>query len=223
VDALARRAGISDTSRVLDVCAGLGGPARFLAARRGARVVAVELHAGRAVSATRLTRDVGLAGRVVVVRADAIALPFRRHAFDVCISQEGLLHIEDKGAVLADCRRVLVPGGRIAFTDWIAHPRLTDAERARLAEWMAARTLQSLASYRALLGRAGFGGVEADELTDEWRAVVRARLARHRAERGAMVARFGAAWADEYERIFTFFAALVDAGKLGGGRFSGTA
>ena len=31
VDALARRAGIGSTSRVLDVCAGLGGPARFVA------------------------------------------------------------------------------------------------------------------------------------------------------------------------------------------------
>jgi hypothetical protein len=34
VDALARRAGIGATSRVLDVCAGLGGPARFVADRR---------------------------------------------------------------------------------------------------------------------------------------------------------------------------------------------
>ena len=31
VDALARRAGVTDASRVLDVCAGLAGPARFLA------------------------------------------------------------------------------------------------------------------------------------------------------------------------------------------------
>src|SRR6266852_2984261 len=33
VDALARRAGITAASRVLDVCAGLAGPARFLASR----------------------------------------------------------------------------------------------------------------------------------------------------------------------------------------------
>ena len=48
VDALARRAGIGSTSRVLDVCAGLGGPARFVASRRGSIVVALELHRGRA-------------------------------------------------------------------------------------------------------------------------------------------------------------------------------
>jgi len=223
VDVLARRAGVEAASRVLDVCAGLGGPARFLASRRGCRVVGVELHAGRAASAARLTRDVGLAPRVVVVRGDAVALPFHRHAFDVCLSQEGLLHIADKAAVLGECRRVLVPGGRLAFTDWIAHARLADAERERLRRWMAAAHLPSLDRYRALLGRAGFRGVEAEDISQDWRPVLRARLERHRARRADVVARFGPAWADDYDRLFAFFVGLVDAGKVGGGRFSGTA
>ena len=158
-----------------------------------------------------------------MVRGDAVTLPFRRHAFDVCLSQEGLLHIVDKAAVLAECRRVLIPGGRLAFTDWIAHARLSDGERARLAEWMAATTLQSLTGYRALLGRAGFASVEADDLSHEWRAVLRARLERQRAERPALIARFGAAWVEDYARLFAVFVDLVNAGKLGGGRFSGTA
>src|SRR5207253_2355102 len=81
---------------------------------------------------------------------------FADDAFDACVSQEALLHIADKRAVLEGCRRALVPGGRLAFTDWIAHPRLAERERDRLREWMAATTLQSLPSYHALLGRAGF-------------------------------------------------------------------
>jgi ubiquinone/menaquinone biosynthesis C-methylase UbiE len=223
VDVLARRAGVTAASRVLDVCAGLAGPARFLALRRHCRMVGIERHAGRAASARRLTREVGLAGRVSVVRADAVALPFRRHAFDACISQEGLLHVADKAAVLAECRRVLVPGGRLAFTDWIARGRLADRERERLSAWMAAVTLQSVDSYRSLLGRAGFAAVEAEDISDEWRPVLRARSERYRAERTAVVARFGSAWADDYERLFAFFVDLVEDGKLGGGRFSGTA
>jgi sarcosine/dimethylglycine N-methyltransferase len=223
VDVLARRAGVRASSRVLDVCAGLAGPARFLAAGRGCRVVSVELHGGRAAAAARLTRDVGLAAQVVVVRADAVALPFRARAFDVCLSQEGLLHIADKPAVLAECRRVLVSGGRLAFTDWIAHARLGDAERERLRTWMAATTLQSLDGYRALLARAGFGGIEAEDISSEWRPVLRERLERQRAGRADLVARFGAAWVEDYARLFGFFVALVEAGKVGGGRLSGIA
>ena len=223
VDTLARRAGIDERSRVLDVCAGLAGPARFLASRRGCQVVGVELHGGRAAAAARLTRDVALARQVRVVRGNALALPFRAGAFDACVSQEGLLHIGDKAAVLAECRRVLVPGGRLAFTDWVAYRHLGDAERDRLERWMAATTLQSLDGYRALLGRAGFGEIEVEEVAHEWRPVLRARVERFRAERADVVARFGATWTEEYERLFAFFVALVDAGKLGGGRFSGTA
>ena len=223
MDVLARQAGVTPASRVLDVCAGLGGPARFLASRRGCRVIGLELHPDRARSAGRLTRDVGLAARVVMVRGDAVALPFRSGAFDVCLSEEGLLHVVDKTAALVECRRVLASRGRLAFTDWVAHARLGDAERRQLREWMAATTLQSIDGYRALLGRVGFTRVEAEDLSVEWRDVLRERLARHRGQRPALVSRFGATWVEEYERLFRFFVALVDAGKLGGGRFSGTA
>src|SRR5205807_6021332 len=98
---------------------GLAGPARFLASRRGCRVVGIEMNAGRAAGARRLTARVGLARLVQVVRGDATGLPFRAAAFDACVSQEALLHIADKPAVLRECRRVLVAGGRIAFSDWI--------------------------------------------------------------------------------------------------------
>lgn len=222
VEALARRAGIVSTTRVLDVCAGLAGPARFLAHRFGCRVAAVELNAGRAAGAARLTRLVGLAHRVVVVRGDATALPFADGRFDACVSQEAFLHIPDKAAVLGECRRVLKPGGRLAFTDWIARPRLGDLERQRLLEWMSATTLQTLDGYRARLGRAGFAAIEAEDLSDEWRPILRARLEMYRALRADTIARFGQAWYRDYQQVYGFFVGLVEDGKLGGGRFSGT-
>lgn len=221
VDALARRAGIGAASRVLDVCAGLGGPARFLASRRGSDVVALELHAGRAAGAARLNRMVKQA-RVTVVRADATTLPFAAGAFDACLSQEALLHVADKAAVLAECHRVLVRGGRLAFTDWIAFPSLADRERQRLWEWMAATNLLTLDGYRASLGRAGFTGVDAEDLSGEWRIIVRKRIERHRALRPQREARFGRQHYVEYDQLHAFFVGLIEAGKVGGGRFTAT-
>jgi SAM-dependent methyltransferase len=220
VAALARRARIGPTSRVLDLCAGLGGPARFLAWSFGCRITALELNPGRAAGAARLTRLVGLAGRVAVVRADALASPFRTAAFDACLSQEALMHIADKGAVLRECHRVLAPGGRLAFTDWIAHPRLADRERQQLRQWMAATTLQTLASYRLLLGRAGFWAIEAEDLSDEWRPILRRRLEVHRGLRDDLAGRLGQARHDEYQQLYAFLVGLVEDGKLGGGRFT---
>lgn len=223
VVALARRAGVTAASRVLDVGAGLAGPARFLASRYGCRVTALELHAGRAAGAARLTRRVGLGRLVAVVRGDATALPFARSAFDACLAQEGFLHVPAKGRLLAECHRVLRPGGRLAFTDWIARPRLSDGERRRLETWMAATTLQTLEGYRVLLGRAGFGAVEAEDVSDEWRPILAQRLQTYRARRADLVARWGPAGYEDFLRAYLFFVRLVEDGKLGGGRFSGTA
>lgn len=223
VDALARRAGIGAASRVLDICAGLGGPARFLASRRGCRVVGVELNAGRAAGMARLTRLVRLDRHVRVVRGDAATLPFAGGCFDACVSQEALLHIVDKGAVLGEARRVLAPGGRLAFTDWIVRGALGDGERRRLEDWMAAVTLQTLAGYRTLLGRVGFRGVEAEDLSDEWRPILRERLTMYRSMREDFTRRLGETAYRDYDALYTFFVGLVEAGKLGGGRFSGSA
>jgi sarcosine/dimethylglycine N-methyltransferase len=223
IEALARRAGIGRDSRVLDVGAGLGGPARFLAWRFGARAVGIELNAGRAAGARRLTAVAGLARSVHVVRGDATELPFRARSFDACLSQEALLHVTRKDRVLGECRRVLRAGGRLAFTDWIAHARLADRERARLTEWMAATSIPTLDGYRHLVARAGFSTVEAEDLSAEWIRILRDRLAMYRALRADTVARFGEAWAEAYEQLYAFFVGLVEAGKLGGGRFSATA
>ena len=56
VETLARRAAIGPGARVLDVCAGLGGPARFLAHRFGAHVTALDLNAGRCLGNATLDR-----------------------------------------------------------------------------------------------------------------------------------------------------------------------
>jgi ubiquinone/menaquinone biosynthesis C-methylase UbiE len=223
IEALARRAALRPGMGVLDVCAGLGGPARFLAHRFGVRVTGVDLTHSRCAAGRRLTALVGLRPLVRLVRADAQRLPFRAGAFDAAVSQEGLLHVPDKAAVLAECARVLRPGARLAFSDWIARPRLAENERRRLFDWMAAVSVQSIEGYRGLLARAGFTGVEAEDLSTEWIGILRERLRMYRGMREHTVSRFGQARYEEYNQLYAFFVGLVEAGKLGGARFSATA
>ncbi|HKW95262.1 MAG TPA: methyltransferase domain-containing protein [Methylomirabilota bacterium] len=223
VEALARRAAIRPGMAVLDVCAGLGGPARVLAHRFGAQVTGVDLTHSRCAAGARLTALVRLGPLVRLLRADAQVLPFRARAFDAALSQEGLLHVPDKAAVLAECARVLKPGARLAFSDWIARPRLEENERRRLFDWMAAVSLQTIDGYRERLARAGFAGVEAEDLSPEWIVILRERLHMYRSLREHTVARFGQARYEEYSRLYAFFVGLVESGKLGGARFSGAA
>jgi sarcosine/dimethylglycine N-methyltransferase len=223
VEALARRAGIRAGMAVLDVCAGLGGPARVLAHRFGARVIGVDLTHSRCAAGARLTVLVRLDPLVRLLRADAQVLPFRARVFDAALSQEGLLHVPDKAAVLSECARVLKPGARLAFSDWVARSRLEENERRRLFEWMAAVSLQTIDGYRERLTRAGFASVEAEDLSAEWIVILRERLRMYQGLREHTVARFGQARYDEYNQLYAFFVGLVESGKLGGARFSGAA
>jgi sarcosine/dimethylglycine N-methyltransferase len=222
VDALAALARIQPDSRVLDVCCGIGGPARYLAHRYGCRVTGIDLTATRVESALRLSAMVGLAGRVRFVCGDAARLPFEGLSFDACIGQEAFVHISDKSALLGECRRVLRHDGRLAFTDWIAEA-LTGTERARLAETIAARDIESRDGYRTRLAAAGFVDVEDESLSVAWAAILRDRLEMYRGLESETVARFGREHHERYVANYAFFVELVENGVLGGARFEATA
>src|SRR3954469_16711947 len=94
-DALAACARVGAGSKVVDLCAGLGGPARYLAHCYGADVTGIELTPARVVEAAELTRRVGLDGQVRVLQGDVMDLPLPDASQDAVISQEALLHVPD--------------------------------------------------------------------------------------------------------------------------------
>lgn len=108
-DALAVRPG----ERVLDSGAGVGGPAGWLAAERGVRPVCAEPMA-EAVRASRAL--FGLPSLVAVSQQ----LPLAGGAFDVAWCLGVLCTTEQKAELLAELRRVLVPGGRLGLLVFVA-------------------------------------------------------------------------------------------------------
>lgn len=120
--ALAELASPRSGDRVLDVGAGIGGPARFLAARYDAHVTALDATARFCRAAEMLTRGTGLADRVEVVCGDALALPFDDQSFDLVWTQALSQNIADKGRLVAELARVVRPGGRVAMFELVAGP-----------------------------------------------------------------------------------------------------
>jgi SAM-dependent methyltransferase len=118
--ALAELAGIERGAAVIDVGAGLGGPARFLAARYGARVTAVEPTRRFRDASAELTRRAGLAELVRTVDGTATELPVADASMDVVWMQAVAISVRDKRAMAEELRRVLRSGGRLAFFDSFA-------------------------------------------------------------------------------------------------------
>jgi sarcosine/dimethylglycine N-methyltransferase len=218
-DVLASKAGISRAHHVLDVCSGMGGPARYLANRLGCRVTGLDLTESRYRSATRLTQWVRLEHLVDFRLGNALDMPFGDASFDVVIAQEAWCHVPDKARLIAECARVVKPGGTIAFTDILAREPLRPAEMERLRRDMAFPTLETLDGYAKLLTDCGCPVVERDDLSAYWAQILVQRLAMYRSLKDETVSKFGTDHFRRWDDTYAFFVGLFSAGKLGGGRF----
>jgi SAM-dependent methyltransferase len=220
-DALAERAGISKGTGVVDFCAGLGGPARYLAYRYGADVTGIELTPARVKGAEELTRLVGLQNKVRVIEGNVVQVPLSDGSVDVVMSQEALLHVPDKGRALAEAFRILKPGGRIAFTDWVAHRPLSDADKGLMWRGMAVADLYNLESYSELVRKAGFTVLSVEDLTVDWGVILKQRLEMYRKLREEAQQAGTPAGHDAFYESYVRLVELVNDAVLGGGRFSG--
>ena len=94
--------------RVLDIGCGTGQlAARIKTAYPGTHVVGCDFSAGM------LRRAGARGGGAQWVRGDAGRLPFADAVFDAVVSTEAFHWFPDQDAALAECGRVLVPGGRL--------------------------------------------------------------------------------------------------------------
>jgi len=219
-DALARLAHIGAGSRVADFCAGLGGPARYLAHRYGAIVTGIELTPARVAGAAELTQRVGLSERVHILRGDVMNVPLDDGSQDAVISQEAFLHVPDLARALAEAHRILRPGGRIAFTNWVAHIPLSPADAALMWEGMAVQPLHSTETHTEALRRAGFAVEAVEDLTSDWADILTHRLAMYRKLRGEAEQAGTPAGHDAFYTSYIRLVELVEARALGGGRFA---
>ena len=106
---------VSAGQRVLDVAAG-NGNASLAAARRGCDVTATDYVGALLEGTAARAASEGL--RIRCQEADAEALPFDDHAFDVVLSTFGVMFTPDQDRSAGELRRVCRPGGRIGLTNW---------------------------------------------------------------------------------------------------------
>ncbi|HYM02776.1 MAG TPA: methyltransferase domain-containing protein [Stellaceae bacterium] len=117
IETLLDAAGLRAGSSVLDVAAGPGRVAAAAAAR-GCIARGVDLAPGMVALARKLNPAIAFG------EADVEALPFDDGAFDAVVCNFGLGHFPRPEAAVAECVRVLAPGGALALS-WWDHPERT--------------------------------------------------------------------------------------------------
>ncbi len=153
---------------LLDLGCGRGAVGRWLATRLQARLVGIDGSAVAIEQASALSHP-GADERFVVGDFAATGLP--GGSVTAAFSHDALYMAEDPAAALAETHRVLRPEAVLAFT-----------------------TYSSVATpWRELASESGFAVEQADDLTERWRAVMRAKHERRWVLRRALRRRFGPA------------------------------
>ena len=153
---LAKRLGLTAGMHVLDVGAGLGGPARTFAETYGCRVTGIDLTPDFVEAANALTRRCGLADLVTFEQASALSLPFPDGIFDAATLIHVGMNIDDKAKLFGEIKRVLKQGAHIGVYE-VMH--VEQGELPFPMPWAASPEtsfVESPEAYRQLLAEAGF-------------------------------------------------------------------
>ncbi len=201
--------------RVLDIGSGIGGPARYIAAKTGANVTALELQPDLHDVAKGLTARCGLTLRVAHVCGDILGDAVAP-GYDAIVSFLCFLHIPQRDRLFEVCRKMLKPGGVMYIEDYAKRRALTAHEQSQLAIKVQSPYLPSLAAYEAELNAAGFGEVESSDVSLSWMDYTAARLAMFRSQRQRHIELHGAQLVDGLDDFYATVAHLFQAGAVMG-------
>jgi SAM-dependent methyltransferase len=203
---LARRARIGSDDSVLDLCCGVAGPGRLIAAETGCHYLGVDRDPAAVALARAEAGDLACSFEVGVVP------PVPEGPFDVVLLLETMLAFRDKAPLLAGVAAALRPGGRFAFTVEEGRP-LTAAERAAMP---ASDTVWPvpLPVLLALLDRHGFEVEWVADATDAHLETARALVAAFLGHRPSIVAELGTAAVDDLVRSHRLWAAWLGRGRI---------
>jgi ubiquinone/menaquinone biosynthesis C-methylase UbiE len=160
--------GVDSSWRLLDVCCGWGVPTRYVAGRFGCRITGVDITQRSIDFARKVTQGTDVEPLLTFLQGSALALPVEAGEVDLVWSQDGFCHVPDRPRLLAECFRVLRPGGYLVFTDWLRGEFITPEELGAFCDAWSFPDVETLDSYPSLLTAAGFEIVSREEVGREY-------------------------------------------------------
>jgi SAM-dependent methyltransferase len=127
--------------------------------------------------ARRYAQQQGIADKVTFEQQDYTHTTFPQASFDVVWGMESLCHAPGKQLVLAEARRLLLPGGRLGIVEYMRTNRPHAAiDEALLHSWLSGWAIPDIATSHEWLGWAqevGFHDVQLVDITPNVRPSLR--------------------------------------------------
>jgi len=149
---------LTPATRVLDLGAGYGGAARWLARHYGCHVTCLNISEVQNARNRAQTRAAGLEALVAVVEGEFECLPFGEGAFELVWCQDSLLHAGDREAVAKEVARVLVRrGARVLLSDHLVGEGVAEERTRPIRERLALEGgLATRGFYAEVFEKCGF-------------------------------------------------------------------
>jgi ubiquinone/menaquinone biosynthesis C-methylase UbiE len=162
---LAERAGIAEGSTGVDLCCCNGAGMRFLVRFRNvARMTGVDATARIVERGRERTAAEEMSDRIEFVLGDASGSGLPDDSADFVWGEDAWCYVEDKQRLVGEAARIVRPGGKVAFTDWLAGPESISAEEAeRFLRFMKFPNIFDLGDYRSQLESAGMAVDSAED------------------------------------------------------------
>lgn len=197
---------------VLDIGAGYGGAARYLAREKGYRVHCLNLSKVQNERNRELNTQQALSDLVNVVDGNFEAIPFGNEEVDAVCSQDAILHSGDRERVFQEVNRVLKPGGRFVFTDPMQTDKASQTELRPVLDRIHLESLGSVTTYYNYAIRLGWRCVEYEDQTEQLVNHYSAVLANLNARSEELTTNIDEAYITNMKRGLQHW---IDAGKAG--------
>ncbi|MBK1647177.1 SAM-dependent methyltransferase [Rhabdochromatium marinum] len=204
--------GLGPQTRVLDMGAGYGGAARYLAKTFSCQVTALNLSETENARDREMNRASGLDHLITVVEGSFENVPAPDASFDLVWSQDAILHSGQRAQVIQEAARVLRPGGDLIFTD----PMQADDCPAGVLQPVLDRihldSLGSIGFYRETAAACGLQEINVEPMVEH----LITHYGRVRDELNSARAQLTGKVSDAYmDRMITGLGHWVDAGRNG--------
>ena len=207
---------IDSSMTILDIGSGIGGPARYIAYKTGATVVALELQSDQNKLAVDLTKRCGLAEKVIHVCGNFLTQNWREKKFDAIVSWLSLYHIPEREILLKKCFDLLKLNGFFYTEDLISKRPLSKDDLSRVLLEIYGRYLPDYKTYISDVEKVGFNIVSCQDMSDEWTKFTNKRTISYSKNRDRQVRIHGKEIVNNLNSFYSFVDQYFSNGKLGG-------
>lgn len=166
---------IDQNTKILDIGAGYGGAARYLASGFQCKVSCLNLSEKQNKRNLKKNEEVGLSELIDVIAGEFEALPFEDNTFDIVWSQDAILHSGNKSQVFNEVYRVLKPQGYFIFTDPMQSDNCPEGVLGPILERIHLKEMASVKYYKQLASNLNMEIVDVvempEQLTNHYRRV----------------------------------------------------